>query len=570
MGVVLSTVVVGRGPSPLVPDNECRCLDDTGRTGRLAMRGRWVMVAVWLGGLGGCLGVIGDRADQSEPNVGTEPAASCEALGDRVVRLTPPQMVRSAALVFPHTSVGAGDLDTTLVVATHAFDNDADVQHLATPHVRTILGWAEHIAEAAAEDAGALDPCLPAGIDDDACIEPVLEALMTRAYRRPAEADDVDELRALVDALASESPSVRLAAAFTAVLMSPEFLYRAERSSAGQLDAHASAALIAYVVTDAPPDDALQRAAASGELATYEGRLAQARRLLSTPEGGRGLRAFVAQLFGYERVDTIVKDPAYFPTFDSTMAESMRAEAEAFVTHVLWQDEPTLERLLSAPLAFPDAATAPLYGLDPSGFAAGDHRLISELDHPRVGLLSLPAMMASHARADEADIVKRGTWVRTELLCQSLAPPADLNAVPPAPDGVLTQRQRLEAHMSDPSCAACHSLTDPIGYGFHVYDGIGRYRETEVGRPIDDAGTIVGLDEEDASYDGLGEMAQLLSQSEQVADCLVSRVAVYAQATASACAGDAASVAFQSSGGDLIEAFAHAVASDQLHERMTP
>jgi hypothetical protein len=77
--------------------------------------------------------------------------------------------------------------------------------------------------------------------------------------------------------------------------------------------------------------------------------------------------------------------------------------------------------------------------------------------------------------------------------------------VPPPPEGVetnldetapvgaaaTTMRERLERHMADPGCAACHHLMDPIGFALENFDFIGRWREAEGGVSIDARGVFV-------------------------------------------------------------------------------
>jgi len=57
----------------------------------------------------------------------------------------------------------------------------------------------------------------------------------------------------------------------------------------------------------------------------------------------------------------------------------------------------------------------------------------------------------------------------------------------------LTLRQRTELHRSDPTCASCHKVLDPIGFGLENFDAIGRWREKdEAGRTIDATGELPG------------------------------------------------------------------------------
>jgi hypothetical protein len=55
----------------------------------------------------------------------------------------------------------------------------------------------------------------------------------------------------------------------------------------------------------------------------------------------------------------------------------------------------------------------------------------------------------------------------------------------------LTLRERTELHQSEPTCANCHKVFDPIGFGLENFDAIGRWREQDdVGVAIDTAGKL--------------------------------------------------------------------------------
>src|SRR5699024_11446904 len=50
-------------------------------------------------------------------------------------------------------------------------------------------------------------------------------------------------------------------------------------------------------------------------------------------------------------------------------------------------------------------------------------------------------------------------------------------SLPPVTDKPMTNRDRLAVHLTNQSCAGCHSLIDPIGYGLEGFDNIGRARD---------------------------------------------------------------------------------------------
>jgi hypothetical protein len=55
-----------------------------------------------------------------------------------------------------------------------------------------------------------------------------------------------------------------------------------------------------------------------------------------------------------------------------------------------------------------------------------------------------------------------------------------------------TVRQRLLAHATNPTCAACHTRSDPIGLALENFDSIGQYRTAENGDPIDASSSLQG------------------------------------------------------------------------------
>jgi hypothetical protein len=110
-------------------------------------------------------------------------------------------------------------------------------------------------------------------------------------------------------------------------------------------------------------------------------------------------------------------------------------------------------------------------------------------------------------------------------------PPANVPPVPPASDpnvANLTTRQRFQQHLSMPFCAGCHEQIDGVGFGFEHFDGIGSYRTSEKGQPVDSSGSIIGTGEIDGAYDGALELTTKLSQSRLLADCYVRQVYRYA------------------------------------------
>jgi hypothetical protein len=96
-------------------------------------------------------------------------------------------------------------------------------------------------------------------------------------------------------------------------------------------------------------------------------------------------------------------------------------------------------------------------------------------------------------------------------------------SLPEVTDSAPTLRDRVEQHMSDPSCAVCHEMMDPLGLGLENFDGLGRYRLRENGKTIDASGDLDGVE-----YIGAKGLGQVISESDDFHACFVAQIARYA------------------------------------------
>jgi hypothetical protein len=140
----------------------------------------------------------------------------------------------------------------------------------------------------------------------------------------------------------------------------------------------------------------------------------------------------------------------------------------------------------------------------------------------RKGILSLGGWLAAHSPVHRSSPVDRGLAIRTRFFCQTILPPPPnvVVDVPGPSDSSATTRQKFERHSTDPQCRTCHRMMDPIGFGAEMMDGIGAYRETEAGFPVDSRGELSGTDV-DGPFLGPAELADRLVQSREVRSCFV-------------------------------------------------
>ena len=156
-----------------------------------------------------------------------------------------------------------------------------------------------------------------------------------------------------------------------------------------------------------------------------------------------------------------------------------------------------------------------LPGINSNTFVAAQQ----PVDGPRAGLLTMAGFLAAQAKPNETAPVTRGHYVRSRLLCQAIAPPpANVPPLPAANASATpqTMRQRLVAHVADPTCAACHNLMDPPGLGLEQFDGIGLYRTTDLGLPIDPSGML-----DSSAFTDAIQLGALLQQRSEAQGCVV-------------------------------------------------
>jgi hypothetical protein len=198
----------------------------------------------------------------------------------------------------------------------------------------------------------------------------------------------------------------------------------------------------------------------------------------------------------------------------------MLEETRRFSSGVVLKGDGKLGTLLTANYSYINADLAGVYGATAPAtpFARTDLN-----GAQRLGILTHPSVLSSHASAIDGNPVKRGKFVREQVLCGALKPPPDdippLSAVGEKP----TLRQELEAHVSNPTCAGCHKDMDPLGFGLGNFDAIGRYHTMEGGQAIDTSGVITGLAGGDQAFADMPAMLRILGGSEDVARCVATQ-----------------------------------------------
>ncbi|KYF94002.1 hypothetical protein BE18_09530, partial [Sorangium cellulosum] len=355
-----------------------------------------------------------------------------------------------------------------------------------------------------------------------------------RAFRRPLAEDEIADFVALFRrgiALGDtpDDASTGLALVLQAMLQSPHFLYRVElgmpdpvEDDVVPLTSYEIASRLSYLLWGTMPDGALFAAAERGALGTAAEIEAQARRMLEDPRAREAVKSFHRQWLGLAKIDEIAaggKDPKLYPEYKDELLPLFQAETEAFLDHAIFEQDASVSALFTAPYSMMNRELAAFYGVE--GGPKGDAFERVELDpSQRAGFVTHAGLLALYAKPNRSSPVHRGRFVRQSLLCQIPPPPPDVVPEPPMVDPTKTTREQFAQHTSDPGCKSCHTLLDPIGFGFEHYDALGRWRDAENGIPVDASGELTQTDI-DGPFDGAVELAHRLAQSEQVRACVV-------------------------------------------------
>ena len=379
------------------------------------------------------------------------------------------------------------------------FDNTANTLFLESTLMERYIAAAERVVELMLPSAPATEAerrahelvfvATPGGsLGDEKAAELVLRHFLGRAYRRPAAEEDV--ARALDRYRTARRSGQRFEDAvkvvLQAVLISPRFLLRSETPPETAETAPYSisdwdlASRLSYFLWASMPDAELRDLARRGELSDPAVLEEQVDRMLADPKADTLGTSFAAQWLGFQQVGSrIWLDPIDNPWCTDTLMTAMRDESSMFFMSLVRDNQP-VRRLIDADYTFVNEELATtLYGIEG---IEGDHMRRVALDDPsRGGYLGHGSVLALTSNYKDTSPVKRGHYVLDVLL--GTPPPP-----PPPGAGVLSEelgdlrklsfREKLEMHSSNPTCSACHSRIDPIGFSLETFDYFGRRRDS--------------------------------------------------------------------------------------------
>ncbi|MGB8170070.1 MAG: DUF1592 domain-containing protein [Chthoniobacteraceae bacterium] len=315
-----------------------------------------------------------------------------------------------------------------------------------------------------------------------------LGALARRAFRRPLAAGEIDGFVEIVKAELAAKEKFRDAvkAGMLAILCSKSFVFIAEGDESADratLNDWEIASRLSYLLWSTMPDEKLFALAEKGKLHDRAELSRQVARMLADECATRFTDSFATQWLRLRKVGMFPPDKKLYPDYDKTLEASMVGETKAFFREVL-QDGRTLRDFLQCDWTMANARLAEYYGLPDAGLPRdGFARVSLPAESHRGGLLTQAAILSLTSDGTRHRPVHRGVWLSETIFGKTPPPPpANVEPIPTNPVDApkATLRMKLEAHIHDARCAACHARIDPLGLAFENYDAIGRWRTEEV------------------------------------------------------------------------------------------
>jgi hypothetical protein len=343
--------------------------------------------------------------------------------------------------------------------------------------------------------------CQPANErEEEGCATRIVSNLARRAYRRPATEQDLEAPLSFYRSARQRGDfESAIREALPAILASPKFLYRAERTpasvSAGAVHRISDlelASRLSFFLTGRMPDEDLLAAAAKGTLSDPAVLERQVRRLLADPRSKSLVTSFAFQWLKLRALDDADPDAIVFPNFDDSLREAFRREIDLFVESIIREDRSVVD-LLTADHTFVNERLALHYGIP--NVRGGQFRRVTLRDSNRYGLLGKGAVLTVTSYANRTAPVLRGAWILENIVgTPPAAPPPDVEGFPENRDGEKARsvREIMEQHRAKPSCNSCHGVMDPLGFALENFDAIGEWRDVDryAGTRIDSSGQL--------------------------------------------------------------------------------
>jgi hypothetical protein len=321
------------------------------------------------------------------------------------------------------------------------------------------------------------------------CLTETIRTFGRKAFRRPLTDAEVARFATLSQTTPPGTPEEVAEATLHAFLVSPSFLQLTELTTetegAGiKLSPHEVAARLSFLIWGSVPDDLLNAAADGAALATREQILEQAERMIAVREKTAPLvAAYHREYLDMSNEDShwwkVSHDTTRFPQYSDAAVPALQAELDRFFEDLAFSGGSFRDLFLSN-VAYVNANTAAIYGLDPAAYGADLTRV--ELDPgQRPGFLTRAGFLSSFSHFDATSPILRGAYITVNILGVNPGAPDPNFFLTPPPEGTFyTERAYVEALSNQPACRGCHApYINPPGFALENYDAIGKWQTVD-------------------------------------------------------------------------------------------
>ncbi len=426
------------------------------------------------------------------------------------------QPLTEAYVTEPEEVSVEADIDAGAHIISIAFTNDC--QDLNNGYDRNLfIDWIEVV--------GGID--LGTTTQTVASMESWVDRVVMTAFRRPLSEEELEQWTTIFAQGGSvmqtgDDIADGVQMVLTALLQSPKFLYRLERTKPqNRLGPYELASKLSFQLCDAPPDQPMWEDLERGRF--FQNYREHAERLLYSECGQQTMLKFHQELLhwnGYANIDQPDAD------WDASLNDLFIEEIRRFVSWHLFTENGSLREMLTANYTIANQRLASLYGVE--GASEEFERI--ELDpSERSGILTLLGPLAAKSDLGQSSPIHRGLFINDTLLCQTLPHPPDVIPNLPEQDGTLTNRERVEAHTGEGTCGeGCHSsIINPPGFAMENYDELGRFRTEDNGKPVDASDSYYFMLDGLQSWQTGIEFTEIVAESQEAHSCYAQHLMGY-------------------------------------------
>ena len=333
---------------------------------------------------------------------------------------------------------------------------------------------------------------------ETACAETILSALAHRAYRAPVEPLDMQRVMKIYrEGRRGGTFETGIEAALQRILAAPKFTFRVERDLPNaapgtpyRISDIELASRLSFFLWSSIPDDELLKVAEAGTLREPAVLEAQVRRMLADARARALVDNFAGQWLQLRNVRNVQPNSDLFPDFDDNLRLAFKTETELFFESIVKEDRSVVD-LMTADFTYVNERLATHYGIP--DIHGTRFRRVTLTDERRFGLLGKGSVLAVTSHAERTSPVVRGKWILDNILGAPVPPPPpDVPQLKEKGEGEKprTMREQMAEHRTNPVCATCHKVMDPIGLSMENFDVVGAWRADDEGNPIDASGEL--------------------------------------------------------------------------------